>query len=278
MPVLTRTVRFAINPAAPSTPPSAPTAPSPAARDPNGYAGSPSMRGLGRHYELHIGCEGEADPATGYLVDIKDVDAAVRSAVIPLIDEACRRRPETDPAALLPDLLGALRRALPPAQRLRWSLSPYYSVEMTTREPGVALLRQKFDFAASHRLHVPSLSDEENRRLFGKCNSPAGHGHNYQFEPCIAQPIDASGRAALSLQDLERLAESTIIRRFDHKYLNEDAAEFRVGEGGVNPTVENIARVCFDLLAAALAREAPSATLRSVTVWETDRTSCTYPA
>jgi 6-pyruvoyltetrahydropterin/6-carboxytetrahydropterin synthase len=239
------------------------------------------MRGLGAHYELHIRCTGAAAAAMGYLIDIKEVDRAARSAVIPLIQEAAHTRPLTDPAQLLPDLCRALIAALPSAASLRWNLSPYYSVEMTTREAtaasATALLRQKFDFSASHRLHNPALSDEENRRAFGKCNHPSGHGHNYQLEVCVAVPAGPGAPDGFSLDALERLTDRVIIQRFDHKYLNQDTEEFRTGSG-VNPTVENIAKVCYDLLAPAIVREGNTAALRSVTVWETDRTSCTYPA
>jgi 6-pyruvoyltetrahydropterin/6-carboxytetrahydropterin synthase len=164
-------------------------------------------------------------------------------------------------------------------ESVRWRLSPYYSVEVSTSgspnssSPTTALLRQRFDFAAAHRLNVPTLTPEENRALFGKCNNPSGHGHNYQVEPVVEVPLD---RPAFSLQDLERAVQSAIIDRFDHKHLNQDTEEFCVERGGVNPSVENIARVFFDLLSARLA-DAP-VRLRSITVWETDRTSATYPA
>jgi 6-pyruvoyltetrahydropterin/6-carboxytetrahydropterin synthase len=268
MPSLTRTVRFAINPPALRIEPTNP--------DPNGFAGTPSMRGLGRHYELNIRCDGDADPVTGYLIDIKQIDRTVRGSLIPIIQHACDTAPEFEPASLLPALARALREALPAAATVRWCLSPYYSLEMPTRAAADArvLLRQKFDFAASHRLHVPSLSEEENRRRFGKCNHPGGHGHNYQCEPCVAL-APQSARSAFTLQSLERLAETLIISRFDHKHLNTDTAEFRDGSG-LNPTVENIARVCYDLLSPAIL--AAGADLRSVTVWETDRTSASYPA
>lgn len=267
---LTRTVRFAVNP--PELGPSA-TAPGP-----NGYAGSPPVRGLGRHYELEVRCAGEIDPATGYLLNIKDIDRAVRTGAVPLIARACAETPAADPASLFPGIYRAISRALgPPLRAVRWRFSPYYSLEMAADAPESVLLRQRFDLSASHRLHAPGMSDEENRRLYGKCNNPSGHGHNYQFEPCIALP--AGGRAggpAFGLDDLERLAEETIIRRFDHKNLNADTREFSP-PAGVNPSVENIARVFYDLLAPAVRAAPGGAALRSVTVWETDRTSSTYP-
>jgi 6-pyruvoyltetrahydropterin/6-carboxytetrahydropterin synthase len=275
MPSLTRTVRFAINPPALRIEPTNP--------DPNGFAGTPSMRGLGRHYEIRIRCDGDPDPLTGYLLDIKQIDRAVRGSLIPIIQHACDAAPESEPVTLMPALARALREALPTAATVRWCLTPYYSLEMPIHasiaaDTGV-ILRQKFDFAASHRLHVPSLSEEENRRCFGKCNHPGGHGHNYQFEPCVALALETGSPAArtpvFNLQALERLAESLVIARFDHKHLNTDTAEFRDGSG-LNPTVENIARVCYELLSPAI--QSAGADLHSVTVWETDRTSATYPA
>ncbi|MCC6676599.1 MAG: 6-carboxytetrahydropterin synthase [Phycisphaerales bacterium] len=264
---LKRTVRFSINPARDIP-----------GRSPNGFAGSPSMSGLARHYEIDAVCRGIPDPATGYLIDIKDIDQAVRDEALPLINQACRTAPERDPALLLPSLFAAVSARLPmPLHALTWRLSPYYSIQMHADSPSTASIRQRFDFAASHRLHVPALSDEENRRRFGKCNNPSGHGHNYQIEPCIDVSLAPGAGPPLPLDRLERITFDTVIQRFDHKNLNIDTREFADG-AGLNPTVENIARVCFELLAPAVAAASPSARLRSVTVWETDRTSCTYPA
>jgi 6-pyruvoyltetrahydropterin/6-carboxytetrahydropterin synthase len=261
---LTRTVRFAINPSADGS-----------VRDPNGYAGSPSLRGLGSHYELEIACRGPIDPVTSYLLDIKDIDKAVRDKALPLISRAITQGPKFA-QEVLAQIHEALAAALPAKlESVRWKLTPYHSWEMTGSSTSTALLRQKFDFAAAHRLHLPSLSPEQNRALFGKCNNPTGHGHNYQFEPCVEVPA-GPGTPTFSLQDLERLAQTTLIERYDHKHLNTDTAEFDLSKGGANPTVENIAKVFFDLLSKAVAAHG-GAKLRSITVWETDRTSATYP-
>lgn len=266
MPTLERTVRFCINPGD--------AGPSPA---PNAFAGSPSMRGLGRYYEITVRCAGEVNPLTGYLLDIKTIDESVRAHAVPLIARACRESPGADPASLMPSLFAALSRPLAALlHAVRWRLTPYYSVEMASSDTSTVLLRQRFDFSASHRLHVPSMSDEENRRAFGKCNSPSGHGHNYRLEPAVAVRLTPDG-PAFTLADLERIANETVIRRFDHKNLNTDTTEFADGRG-VNPTVENIARVCYDLLAPAIAHASGGrAELRAVTIWETDRTASTYP-
>jgi 6-pyruvoyltetrahydropterin/6-carboxytetrahydropterin synthase len=284
MVVLTRTVRFSVN-----------DAPEPGDQPPaanNTFAAYPTMSGLGRHYELDIRCRGEIDPATGYFLNIKEIDRAVRSTMIPAIADAARNfTVAPDPASTLRDALPALDSQLGGAlASVRWRLSPYYSIEMsptrhaTAPHQTIALLRQQFEFAAAHRLHVASLSDAENRALFGKCNNPRGHGHNYKFEPCIEVAVPADAAPAFTLADLERLTAEHIIARFDHTHLNEDTTEFGSGHGALNPSVENIAKVCFDILAPHIAAAgggagggAGGATLRSVTLWETDKTSCTYP-
>ncbi|MDX2132585.1 MAG: 6-carboxytetrahydropterin synthase [Planctomycetota bacterium] len=260
---LVRRVRFSISPSQPED-------------SRNGYAGRPAMDGVGAFYELAVACAGEVDPRLGYLIDIQQIDRAVRATVIPRLEEAARARPSDPPEHALAGAVPALHAALHGhVSGVCWRLSPYYSVEVRMAAPDVALLRQRFDFAASHRLHCPELSPEENRRVFGKCNNPNGHGHNYQVEPCVEVPVGQT--PVLRLPELERLVEDVIIQRFDHKNLNEDAPEFRT-PGGVNPSVENIAKVCFELLDRALRDAAPRVTLRSMTVWETDRTSAVYPA
>lgn len=284
---LKRTVRFAVN-------------------DPNGsergdrgepmpgwntFSGYPSMQGLGRHYELDVTCLGHVDPVTGYFINIKEIDAAVRATAIPAIAAACRTNPGADPAEVLASAIAPLNAALKGRlHRVRWRLTPYYSIEMEhplTEHPQkptgrVALLRQQFEFAASHRLHSRHLSDEQNRALYGKCNSLNGHGHNYRVEPCVEVPLGAGSEQGFSLGALEQLTHDLIIQRFDHKNLNLDTVEFRDAEasGGkdaLSPSVENIAKVCFELLEPAVRGLRKDVSLRSVTVWETDKTSCTYP-
>jgi len=279
--LLSRTVRFSVNDAAASLHATTPTPTD------NTFAAFPSMLGIGRHYELDIRCRGEISPDTGYFLNIKEIDRAVRATAIPAIARDAHREPG--------NFYGTLRDALPALNKelagsiasVRWHLSPYHSIEMSPPSSSkteniptdtVALLRHQFEFAAAHRLHIPSISDEANRELFGKCNNVRGHGHNYRVEPCVEVRVAAHGGEipAFTLGDLERITSEQVVQRFDHTHLNEDTAEFGSGPGGLNPSVENIVRICFDLLAPAIA--AAGATLRSVTVWETDKTSCTYPA
>jgi 6-pyruvoyltetrahydropterin/6-carboxytetrahydropterin synthase len=261
MVTLKRRVRFGIAPHAPDRESAY-----------NGFGGSPSIAGLGAHYEIDVECAGEPDSITGYLINIKTIDRAVRSVAVPRILDRATCDPSAEPSAMIAELADAIAGSLDVSvSRVAWRLSPTYTVEHEM-ETKTVLLKQQFDFAASHRLHVPTLSDDENRRLFGKCNHPSGHGHNYRVEPCLElEP----GVDRFTLRDLERLAGEHIIEPFDHKHLNIDTIEF--GATGLNPSVENIAKVCYERLAEAIDAHG-GARLRSLTVWETDRTSATYPA
>lgn len=244
----------------------------------NGYAGVPASQGLSTFYEFEARCVGDPDPGTDYLVDIKDVDRAIRSVVVPEVRRALSDEPGIEPHGLLRSVLEPLSVALPASlASLIWRLSPYHEIEMQPETPDIALVRTRFDFAAAHRLHRPELSDDQNRDLYGKCNNPAGHGHNYRLEPCVELSVSPESLPSLTISQIEAVVDRTLIARFDHTHLNEDTKEFGLPDG-VNPSVENIARVFFDLLAPEIRAESDgTAQLRSITVWETDRTCATYP-
>jgi len=133
------------------------------------------------------------------------------------------------------------------------------------------ILRQQYEFAAAHRLHVPDLSDEQNQQIFGKCNNPSGHGHNYQFEVAVRCPIDNSGHIN-TVSNIDELVDRVILQALDHKHLNEDVPAFKA----LNPSVENITKVIYDWLLPAMKQE--NLNLEVVSVWETGKTRCTYPA
>lgn len=285
---LTRTVRCCIDPSEPD----ARLRSRLAERPLNSFAAFPSsdaLTGSARYFEFDVRCRGEIDPATGYFLNIKDIDAAFRDAVVPRLAALLRSPDHADrsPQSVLPDLFHALNAALDRRVRaLVWRLTPFLRAEadMNPSQPAQTrvAIRQQFDFSAAHRLHAPSLSDADNRRVFGKCNLPSGHGHNYRVEPCVDVPAGAAA-PGFQLSDLERLTAETIIERFDHKHLNLDCPEFnpQASPPGLNPSVENIAMVCYNLLAPRiddLARHGKPARLRCVTVWETEKTSATFPA
>ena len=88
-------------------------------------------------------------------------------------------------------------------------------------------LSRRYRFSASHRLHSAQLGEEENQRVYGKCNNPYGHGHNYVVEVAVSGPVDPATGMIANLADLDAFVESEVIEPFDHKYLNEEIAEFR---------------------------------------------------
>ena len=95
---------------------------------------------------------------------------------------------------------------------------------------------RRYEFAASHRLHSGELSDEENRRLYGKCNNPYGHGHNYVVEVSVRGPLEGATGRAVDIAVLDELVRREVVRPFDHRNLNREVAVF----AGVVPTSENL--------------------------------------
>lgn len=114
-----------------------------------------------------------------------------------------------------------------------------------------AHLTRRYWFAASHRLHSNALGDEENQRIYGKCNNPYGHGHNYALEVTVEGPVDAATGMVLNLVDLDRVVTQEILNRFDHTNLNECKEYF----GEHVPTTENLCIRIYGLLAARWQRE-----------------------
>lgn len=128
-------------------------------------------------------------------------------------------------------------------------------------------LTRRYHFAASHRLHTDRLSEAENRRVYGKCSNPYGHGHNYFVEVTISGPVDPATGMIANLGQLDPFVETQILEAFDQKYLNEQVPEF-VPEKSLVPTTENLCRVIFQRL-----RNFPLAHLDRVRIEETSNNS-----
>jgi 6-pyruvoyltetrahydropterin/6-carboxytetrahydropterin synthase len=88
-------------------------------------------------------------------------------------------------------------------------------------------ITRRYEFAASHRLHSEQLSAEENRRIYGKCNNPYGHGHNYVVEVTVRGPADAATGRAVDIYLLDELVRREVVQPFDHRNLNTEVAAFR---------------------------------------------------
>jgi len=97
-------------------------------------------------------------------------------------------------------------------------------------------LGRRYHFSASHRLHSAHLSEEENCRVFGKCNNPYGHGHNYVLEVSVSGKVDPQTGMIANLADLDGFVESAVLQAMDHKSLNEEVPVFQE----MVPTTENL--------------------------------------
>ena len=107
---------------------------------------------------------------------------------------------------------------------------------------------RRAEFSASHFYHNPNLTPEENRRIFGKCNNPLGHGHNYTVEVTVAGPVNPTTGMVLDLKEVKALVEQEVLQRMDHKFLNKEVPAF----ASKLPTTENIAVEIWNWLAPKL--------------------------
>ncbi len=125
-------------------------------------------------------------------------------------------------------------------------------------------------FNAAHRLYNPDWSDEKNEQVFGLCNNPNYHGHNYELEVKVAGEVDPVTGYLIDLKDLKDLIKERVEKRFDHKNLNLDTEEFK----NLNPTAENICFVIWNILRDGLDEKYEL----SVRLYETPRNYVEYPA
>lgn len=132
----------------------------------------------------------------------------------------------------------------------------------------VAVYRKEH-FNAAHRLNNPAWSTEKNAAVFGKCNYPNYHGHNYELVVKVVGEPDPGSGYVIDLKLLSDIIKENVLDRFDHKNLNLDTAEFK----DLNPTAENIAIVTYNLLRSKIK---PELALQ-VRLYETERNFVEYP-
>lgn len=131
----------------------------------------------------------------------------------------------------------------------------------------ISVFRKEF-FNAAHRLHNPSWDDEKNRLIFGLCNNPHFHGHNYELIVRITGEVDAETGFLMDLKSLKTIVRENVTDRFDHSNLNLDIPEFK----NLNTTVENIAFVIWHILRAKIESKFELA----VTLYETEKNYVEY--
>jgi len=148
--------------------------------------------------------------------------------------------------------------------RLSLRLNPFRKLMMNVSEPGMVYFSERFEFAATHRLWNDAFSEQQNLDVFGKCANPTGHGHNYLVEVTIMGPADVP----LEIGRFQSVVDAQLMQLVDHKNLNVDVPTFH----DQIPTVENIAVFAWQRLAGRF----DPARLHGITVWESDRTYCSY--
>jgi 6-pyruvoyltetrahydropterin/6-carboxytetrahydropterin synthase len=128
-------------------------------------------------------------------------------------------------------------------------------------------LGRRYRFAASHRLHSAQLTEDENSRIYGKCNNPYGHGHNYTVEVRFSGAVDPATGMIANLADLDAFVNERVIEPFDHRSLQDEVPAFRE----VVPTTENLCMEIYERL-----KSFPRAKLEAVRIEETSNNSFEY--
>lgn len=136
--------------------------------------------------------------------------------------------------------------------------------------PEIVAVYRKEHFNSAHRLNNPMWTPERNKEVFGKCNLPNYHGHNYELIVKVTGEIDPATGYVMDMKVLSDIIAEQVLERFDHRNLNEDVPEFKE----LNPTAENIAVVIFRILRPAIDEHL---TLQ-IRLYETPRNYVDYPA
>ena len=135
---------------------------------------------------------------------------------------------------------------------------------------GKIAVYRKEHFNAAHRLHNPHWDEATNKAIFGKCNNPHYHGHNYELIVKVTGEINPETGYVMDMKVLSDIIQQHVIERFDHRNLNEDCAAFK----HLNPTAENIAVVIYDILR----KEINQGLDLQIRLYETERNFVEYPA
>jgi 6-pyruvoyltetrahydropterin/6-carboxytetrahydropterin synthase len=230
----------------------------------------------GHNYEIRVTIAGPIDPGGNWVINIKDLDQIMRE----VIDEQLDHRHYNVEVPKLRDHWPTLETLAPfiweemephlgscRLHEVQVFESPDFFVEYQGDRTMVHLTRI-YRFSAAHRLHNPTLSDVENRELFGKCNNLHGHGHDYTLEVTLAGEPDPRTDAIINVDVMDSILKERILDLFDHVYLNLDTEAFR----DLNPSAENMVIVFWDLLSGAF----PPAKLHRLRLWETSKSYFDY--
>ena len=245
----------------------------------NSWAAWPITNRIVPQLTLSAIVEGQPDPVTGYLCNVALIDDALRSFVnktlIPTLANIPLNQMPTAEHCLRLAAVDLRDRKIQNASvaSITLNLSPYLSYRVDGEDFTMFQLTHQFEFSAAHRLHCDSMTEQENADLFGKCNNPAGHGHNYVVEVSVSRELSTQSNntaAIISLGQLAEIVNRNVIDPLDHKNLSEDIEHF----SNVNPSVENICRAVFDWLKSDI--ESTGCQLSEVKIFETPKTWASF--
>ena len=240
----------------------------------NSYSCRPCGEGLCFYFGLWVELSGKLDPESGFVVNVSDIDRVVRELVVPVFVEKIREKFGKGEHISIGRIGKLLKKSLmilegqfgqAELSGLELELNPSRKVAIFSEDSSVIYFSEKFEFAASHKLWNDKFSSAKNVEIFGKCANASGHGHNYLIEVSVKRLFDGE---ELKIGQFERIVDEEFIRLVDHRNLNADVPHF----GRVNPTVENIAAFAWDKLCGRFG----AVELHCVTVWESERTFCSY--
>jgi 6-pyruvoyltetrahydropterin/6-carboxytetrahydropterin synthase len=260
---LLRQVRFSINPFL-----------SEDRRGYNSFASEPPGEGLSIFLELSVEVTGPVDPATGFVINVSEIDGNVREFAVPIFAGRIKQNFHEVKHVGLSEIVELLRSVwdrladkfgTARLSELSLKLNPFRKIIVNSKDSNMVFFCEKFEFAAMHKLWNDDFTEQHNMEVFGKCANPTGHGHNYIVEVTLQMP---STRNDFRIGDFEKIVDNELIKSLDHKNLNADLELFKK----TNPTVENIAAFAWNQLVGKFGK----AKLHRVTVWETDKTYCSY--
>ncbi len=224
--------------------------------------------GHGHDYKLEVMVKGRLNEKSGIVVNTTDIKQIVSSFVEEELDGKFLDREHSYFQHRIPTtenvveyIWNSLEQRFQDCELHRIQLHENHYLSSVKEAGCLIRLTRKYHFCAAHRLHSVHLSPEENKKLFGKCNNPHGHGHNYYLDVTVEGEPDPVTGMIMNLADLDAIVEREVLDKLDHKHLNLDTAEFKE----LNPTSEVVALVIYNMLRPHLPK------LRKVGLWETEK-------
>jgi 6-pyruvoyltetrahydropterin/6-carboxytetrahydropterin synthase len=218
-----------------------------------GAAANPNSHG--HNYVLEVMVKGEVDADDGMVINLVTLDALLKTEVLANYDHkhlnsqhpVFAKDPHLQPTCenIAIEIWQRLVLSLPDGMLYRVRL--YESATNFADYHGegqMVYLTKVYEFSSAHRLHSHVLSAEENQEIFGKCNNPSGHGHNYVLEVTVKGDVDSRTGLVAGLDFLDEVVQKQVYARFDYKHLNLDTREFEK----LNPTSENFVKVLWNVL------------------------------